>query len=78
MDRTQILEKVALIINEKLSVKEVKEELRFVEDLGADSLDLLEIVMAVEDAFQIKIPDEDLAKLKTVGDAVSYVREKTR
>lgn len=78
MDRTQILEKVALIINEKLNVKGVKEELRFVEDLGADSLDLLEIVMAVEDAFQIKIPDEDLAKLRTVGDAVSYVQEKAR
>ncbi len=76
MERTQIFEKVALIINEKLSVQEVKEELRFVEDLGADSLDLLEIVMAVEDAFKIKIPDEDLTRLKTVKDAVNYVQEK--
>jgi acyl carrier protein len=60
-----------------MSVKgDIRELQRFAEDLGADSLDLMDFVMAVENRFSIRVPDEDLVKLKTVGDAVSYVQEK--
>ena len=52
---------------------EVKEDSRFVEDLGADSLDVVELVMALEEKYDIEIPDEDAEKIKTVADAIKYI-----
>lgn len=52
---------------------EVKEDSRFAEDLGADSLDVVELVMALEEKFDIEIPDEDAEKIKTVADAMKYI-----
>ena len=70
--------KVKEIIVEQLGVNadEVVEKASFIDDLGADSLDTVELVMAFEEAFNAEIPDEDAEKLKTVGDAISYI-EKT-
>ena len=68
-------EKVKGIIVERLSVdeKEVKEEASFIDDLGADSLDTVELVMALEEEFGMEIPDEEAEKITTVGDAVKYI-----
>lgn len=55
---------------------EVTNEASFIDDLGADSLDIVELVMAFEECFEIEIPDEDVEKLRTVGDAIKYVSEK--
>ena len=68
-------EKVKKIVAEKLGVPEAKvtEEAAFVNDLGADSLDVIEFVMEVEKEFDITIPDEEAAKLEKVGDAVKYI-----
>jgi len=73
------LEKVTEIIVEQLGVKpeEVTEEASFVDDLGADSLDTVELVMAFEEEFGVEIPDEDAEKIQTVGDAVRYIDGKT-
>ena len=60
-----------------VSAAEVVPDASFVEDLGADSLDTVELVMAFEEAFGIEIPDEDAEKIATVGDAVKYIEEKT-
>ena len=71
-------DKVIEIVSEHLKVPkdELKVESRFVEDLKADSLDLVELVMEFEEAFSITIPDEDYEKIKSVGDAVKYIEEK--
>ncbi len=68
-------EKVRSIIVDQLGVgePEVKPEASFVDDLGADSLDTIELVMAFEEAFGIEIPDEDAEKIKTVKDATNYI-----
>jgi len=73
-------EQVKAIINEKLGVAEDKitEKSAFVNDLGADSLDVVEFVMEVETKFGITIPDEDAGKLATVGDAVKYIDAHTK
>jgi len=70
-------QKVKDIIVEQLGVEaaQVTETAKFVEDLGADSLDTVELVMALEEEFSIEIPDEDAEKINTVGDAVSYIIE---
>lgn len=70
-------EQVKKIIVEKLGVKpeDVTENATFVNDLGADSLDVVEFVMEVEKEFKITVPDEDAAKLERVGDAVKYIDE---
>ena len=70
-----LLEDVNEVVAEQLSVspQEIKEESKFVEDLGADSLDVVELVMALEEKFDIEIPDEDAEKIATVGDAIKYV-----
>jgi acyl carrier protein len=72
-------EKVKAIIAEQLGVKaeEVTPEASFVDDLGADSLDTVELVMAFEEEFGIEIPDEDAEKITKVADAVKYIEEKT-
>jgi acyl carrier protein len=69
-------EKVKAIIREQLSVSEedVVPQASFVDDLGADSLDLVEMIMAMEEAFNISIADEDAEKIKTVQDAVNYIQ----
>ena len=60
-----------------VSENEVVPEAKFVDDLGADSLDLVELVMALEDEYGIEIPDEDAEKIVTVGDALKYIKEHT-
>ena len=71
-------ERVKKIIGEQLVVEEdeVTPEASFVEDLGADSLDTVELVMALEEEFGIEIPDEDAEKILTVGKALDYIKEK--
>ena len=74
-----IEEKMKKIIVEQLSVSEdeVVPTASFVDDLGADSLDLVELIMAMEEAFDIEIPDENAEKLKTVQDAIDYIQSKS-
>ena len=69
--------KVKEIIAKELEVdaKQLTPEAKFIEDLGADSLDIVELVMALEEEFGLDIPDEDADKLKTVGDAMKYLQE---
>jgi acyl carrier protein len=71
--------KIKTIIAEQLGVKpeEVTPNASFVDDLGADSLDTVELIMALEEEFNVEIPDEDAEKMKTVGDAIKYIEEKT-
>lgn len=61
-----------------VSESEVVPEAKFIDDLGADSLDLVELVMALEDEYGIEIPDEDAEKIVTVGDAIKYIQEHTK
>jgi acyl carrier protein len=77
-DMSNVEEKVKDIIVEELGVEREKltSEASFMEDLGADSLDTVELVMAFEKEFDIDIPDEDAEKLRTVGDAMNYLHEK--
>ena len=72
-------ERVKKIVAEKLSVEldEVIPEASFVDDLGADSLDLVELIMAMEEEFDIEISDEEAEKLQTVQDAISYIKERS-
>ena len=72
-----IEERVIKIVVEQLGVeeKDVKRDASFVDDLGADSLDTVELVMALEEAFEAEIPDEDAEKIITVQDAIDYVKE---
>ena len=71
-------EKIKSVIAEQLGVKpeEVTDQAKFVDDLGADSLDTVELVMALEEEYGIEIPDEDAEKLTTVGEAIKYIEEK--
>jgi acyl carrier protein len=73
-----ILNRVKKVTVEELGVKEeeVVEAASFQEDLGADSLDVVELVMAFEDEFGIEIPDEEVGEIKSVGDAVNYIQKK--
>jgi len=73
-------DKVKGIIAEQLGVKkeEITEQSKFIDDLGADSLDTVELVMALEEEFGIEIPDEDAEKMVTVGEAAKYIQEKTK
>ncbi len=80
MKKEDVLSKVKAVVAEKLNVGEdqVTEEAKFVEDLGADSLDQVELIMALEDEFELKIPEEEAEKLTTVGSAVEYVLKKAQ
>lgn len=75
MDEQKIFEEVKKVVVEQLGVSdaEVTREASYVDDLGADSLDTVELVMALEEAFGMEIPDEDAEKIKTIGDTISYV-----
>ena len=72
-----MFEKVKKIIVEQLSAEEaeVTPAASFIDDLGADSLDIVELIMALEEEFGVEIPDEDAEKITTVGDAVKYIQE---
>jgi len=72
--------KVKSIIGEQLGVgeSEIHPESSFIEDLGADSLDIVELVMAMEEVFDIEIPDDDAENIKTVKDAIDYINEHQR
>ena len=78
MSQEAILEKVRSIVSEQLGAKpgDVKPDSNFQNDLGADSLDTVELVMALEEAFDIEIPDEAAEGIATVGDAVKYIEDK--
>ena len=73
-----MLEKMKAIIAEQLDIEESQIEVTtsFKEDLGVDSLDLFELVMALEEEYEVEIPSEDLEKLLTVGDVMNYLKEK--
>lgn len=75
MDTQQIKDKVKSIVSEQLGVKieEVKDHSSFVDDLGADSLDTVELVMALEEELELEIPDEDAEKITTVQKAIDYI-----
>jgi acyl carrier protein len=79
MSEKSISEKVKDIIVEQLGVnpEQVTDTASFIEDLGADSLDTVELVMAFEEEFGVEVPDEDAEKLQTVGDVVTYIEKKT-
>ena len=80
MSSEEILEKVKGIIIEQLGVTDtaVTTEASFIDDLGADSLDVVELVMAIEEEFDIEIPDSDAEKVVTVGDVVDYIKENVK
>jgi acyl carrier protein len=79
MAEKSIEEKVKDIIVEQLGVnpEQVTPQASFIEDLGADSLDIVELVMAFEEEFGVEVPDEDAEKLQTVGDVIKYIEEKS-
>jgi len=74
-----LLEEIKVVVCEQLGVKaeEVKPEASFIDDLGADSLDTVELVMALEEKFGIEISDEDAEKMQTIGDVIKYIERKT-
>ncbi|MBQ6776680.1 MAG: acyl carrier protein [Synergistaceae bacterium] len=78
MTKEEVVAKLKGIVANRLDVEEdqVTEEKSFVEDLGADSLDIVELIMGIEDEFGIEIPDEDAEKLTSVGEALKYTLEK--
>lgn len=77
MSTEEVFEKVKAIIVEQLGVAEASVEMEssFIDDLGADSLDIVELVMALEEEFDMEIPDTDAEKVVTVGDVVEYIKE---
>ena len=76
--RQKVRDKVVQIVCDNLGVsrEQVKDETSFQEDIGADSLDIVELVMELEEEFEITIPDEEAEKIKTVGEAINYIVEK--
>ncbi|CCY99888.1 acyl carrier protein 1 [Clostridium sp. CAG:793] len=77
MGSEEIFEKVKKVIMEQLGVSDsaITLEASFIDDLGADSLDIVELIMALEEEFDIEIPDNDAEKVATVGDVVDYIKE---
>ena len=78
-DSVSTEEKVISIVSEQLGVpkEEISRDSSFIDDLKADSLDVVELVMELEDEFGVSIPDEDYEKIRTVGDAIDYIEEKS-
>ena len=78
MKMEEVKNKLKEIVMDRLNAEEdqIKPEASFVEDLGADSLDIVELIMGIEEEFDIEIPDEDAEKLTTVGEAMEYVKTK--
>ena len=78
MKMEEVQAKLKEIVIDRLNAEEdqIKPEASFVEDLGADSLDIVELIMGIEEEFDIEIPDEDAEKLTTVGEAMNYVKAK--
>lgn len=78
MKMEEVQAKLKEIVIDRLNAEEdqIKPEASFVEDLGADSLDIVELIMGIEEEFDIEIPDEDAEKLTTVGEALNYVKTK--
>lgn len=78
MQIEEVQAKLKEIVMDRLNAEEdqIKPEASFVEDLGADSLDIVELIMGIEEEFDIEIPDEDAEKLTTVGEAMDYVKSK--
>ncbi|NLD05132.1 MAG: acyl carrier protein [Synergistaceae bacterium] len=78
MNLEEVQAKLKEIVMDRLNAEEeqIKQEASFVEDLGADSLDIVELIMGIEEEFDIEIPDEDAEKLTTVGEAMNYVKVK--
>ena len=78
MKMEEVQSKLKEIVMDRLNAEEdqIKPEASFVEDLGADSLDIVELIMGLEEEFDIEIPDEDAEKLTTVGEAMDYVKGK--
>lgn len=78
MGRKETLDQVVKIVADELNVdiSEVAESSRFIEDLGADSLDQVELIMKLEESFDLEVPEEDAEKMQTVKDVVDYVEEK--
>jgi len=78
MERSEVFNKVVELAADKLSAEasEVKEETNFIEDLNADSLDVVDFVMALEGEFDMEIPEDDVEKIRTVKDAVDYIVNK--
>lgn len=78
MTKEEVVEKLKTIVSDRLDVEkdQVTPEKTFVEDLGADSLDIVELIMGIEEEFEIEIPDEDAEKLTSVGEALKYTLEK--
>ncbi len=78
MKMEEVQAKLKEIVIDRLNAEEdqIKPEASFVEDLGADSLDIVELIMGIEEEFDIEIPDEDAEKLTTVGEAMAYVKTK--
>ena len=76
----EIEQKVKEIISQQLDVDvaQIKPESQFIDDLGADSLAIVELVLAFEEQFEIDIPDEDTEKIRTVGDAIAYISTRTK
>ena len=78
MKKDEVLAKLVSIVSDRLDVEadQVTPEKSFVEDLGADSLDIVELIMGIEEEFDIEIPDEDAEKLTSVGEAMNYTLDK--
>ena len=78
MQMEEVMAKLKDIVVDRLNVEEdqVKPDASFVEDLGADSLDIVELIMGIEEEFDIEIPDEEAEKLSNVGEALEYVKKK--
>ncbi|MDP2872707.1 MAG: acyl carrier protein [Bacillota bacterium] len=76
-DKDAVFERVKQLILDQLDVagEEITPDARFIDDLGADSLDIVELIMAIEEEFDLEIPDEHAERIATVGDAVAYIKE---
>ncbi len=73
----EVLDRIVKVVSEELAISEdeITEDASFIDDLGADSLDVVELIMALEEEFDIEIPDEDAEEIATVSDAVEYIEE---